>query len=322
MISTTAPGETAQGHVPVMLDEVVESLKPRAGEVYLDGTFGAGGYTRAFLQQAACRVFAIDRDPDAIARAQVMAQEFQNRLDILPGCFGDMARLLSQAGVQKLEGIVLDIGVSSIQLSSPERGFSFMHDGALDMRMSKSGPSAYDVVNKAEEKELADIIFRYGEEKAARRIANAIVRHRSESPIETTLQLAGLIEKVLGPRAAHKTHPATRTFQALRIYINDELGELERALASAIDLLKPGGRLVVVTFHSLEDSIVKNFLRQHSGRAPGGSRHLPPVERQPALFDVPFGQGLKPSAAEIDRNPRSRSARLRLGIRTKGEMDA
>ncbi len=308
----------APGHVPVMLHEVLDTVKPRDGGVYVDGTFGAGGYTRALLEAADCTVYAIDRDPAAQARAAVMAKDFPGRLYPLHGCFGSVAALLAAAGIAKIDGLVLDLGVSSPQLETPERGFSFQKDGPLDMRMGDSGPSAADVVNTASEQEIADILFDYGEERAARRIARRIAAARSLRPIVTTKELAEIIHSVLPMHGGLKTDTATRSFQALRIYVNDELGELDRALEAAVQLLSPEGRLVVVSFHSLEDSRVKKFFREKSGGQPQGSRHLPPVNAGAAqpLFLLAQRQGLGPSAEEIARNPRARSARLRYGIRT------
>ncbi len=298
-----------------MLDEVLETLQPRDGGIYVDGTFGAGGYTRAILEAADCTVYAIDRDPDAILRAEKMAAEFPGRLLPLHGCFGSVAELLAQADVSQVDGIVLDIGVSSIQLSSPERGFSFQHDGPLDMRMSRNGQSAADVANTADEKDLADIIFNYGEERASRRIAKSIIAAR---PLRTTQDLVRAVHKVLPMHGGHKTDTATRTFQALRIFVNDELGELERALDAAEKLLVPGGRLVVVSFHSLEERCVKNFLKEKSGRLPNVSRHMPAAAQDAAAtFALEESGGLKPTDEETTRNPRARSARLRYGIRTE-----
>jgi len=297
-----------------MLREVLQTLVPKDGGVYVDGTFGAGGYTRAILDAAACKVYAIDRDPEAFARANAMANEYGSRLIPLHGCFGSVAEMLADAGVQKIDGIVLDLGVSSIQLATPERGFSFQHDGPLDMRMSREGKSAKDVVNTAGEKELADIIYTYGEERASRQIAKKIVLSR---PLSTTRDLANAVHSVLPMHGGIKTDTATRTFQALRIFVNDELGELERALEAAENLLDEGGRLVVVSFHSLEDWRVKNFLKEKSGRTANASRHLPVHEdtRKPS-FIVEESNGLKPQDDETAANPRARSARLRYGIRT------
>ncbi len=304
-------------HIPVMLGEVLAALRPQDGGVYVDGTFGAGGYTRAILEAADCTVYAIDRDPEAYARAIAMAKDFNGRLIPLHGCFGDIESLLAGKGVPRINGLVLDIGVSSIQLSTPERGFSFQKDGPLDMRMSKEGPSAADVVNTMPEKELADIIFQYGEERASRQIAKKIVTQRAIAPIQTTLELANLIHSVLPQHGKLKTDTATKTFQALRIHVNDELGELEKALESAEHLLAPEGRLVVVSFHSLEDWRVKNFLKERAGKLGNNSRHLPIApEGEAPTFVLEESNGQKATDDEIDINPRSRSARLRYGIRT------
>lgn len=300
-----------------MLSEVLRALNPQDGGVFVDATFGAGGYTRAILEAADCTVYAIDRDPEAFLRAQEMAQEFQGRLLPVQGRFGDMASLLQRLGLIRVDGIVLDIGVSSMQIDEPRRGFSFLREGPLDMRMGSEGRSARDVVNDTPEKELADILFVYGEERASRRIAKRIVERR---PVETTTELAAIVHSVLPMHGGLKSDTATRTFQALRIFVNDELGELERALEAAESLLKPGGRLVVVTFHSLEDSIVKRFLKEKSGKISHGSRHLPPsVAGAPPAFLLEEAGGLKPSDAEVAGNPRARSARLRWGVRTEAE---
>jgi len=304
-------------HIPVMLGEVLHALRPKDGGVYVDGTFGAGGYTRAILEAADCTVHAVDRDPEAYARALAMERDFSGRLIPLHGCFGGITELLREIGVLHIDGLVLDIGVSSIQLSTPERGFSFQKDGPLDMRMSKDGRSAADVVNGAPEQELADIIFKYGEERASRQIARKIVTARKEAPVRTTLQLAHIVHSVLPQHPKLKTDTATKTFQALRIYVNDELGELEKALLAAEHLLRPGGRLVVVAFHSLEDWRVKTFLRERAGRLGNNSRHLPaaPAGEEPT-FILEESNGLKAPEAETAANPRSRSARLRWGVRT------
>ena len=309
--------QSSSVHIPVMLEEVLYALRPKDGGVYVDGTFGAGGYTRAILEAADCIVYAIDRDPEAIARAVAMAEDFPGRLIPLQGCFGSMAELLKTVSVERVNGIVLDVGVSSMQLSIPARGFSFQTDGPLDMRMSKEGESAADVVNTASEKDIADIIFRYGGERASRRIANKIVRVRALAPIETTLQLADIVHSVLPKNSGLKTDTATRTFQALRIHVNDELEELEKALVASENLLLPEGRIAVVSFHSLEDGCVKFFLKERSGRQCNNSRHLPAKAAGPApTFSVIKIGGLKASVAEIEANPRSRSARLRYGVRT------
>lgn len=310
--------ENTPQHIPVMLDDVLFALRPVDGGVYVDGTFGAGGYTRAILEAADCAVYGIDRDPEAFARAKAMQRDFKGRFIPLHGCFGDVQELLAAEGVTQIDGFVLDIGVSSIQLSTAARGFSFQHDGPLDMRMSLDGMSAADVVNTASEEDLADIIYTYGEERASRRIAKEIVTARAQEKITTTKQLADLIHRVLPMHGGMKTDTATKTFQALRIHVNDELGELERALAASEHILKPDGRLVVVSFHSLEDWRVKNFLREKSGHTVGTSRHLPqsPQEAPPVIFQLDRKNGVAPAPEEIARNPRARSARLRLGIRT------
>ncbi len=308
------------GHRPVMLREVLAVLNPRAGGIYVDGTFGAGGYSRAILDAADCTVWGLDRDPDAIAAGTGMAEHYRGRLNLVAGRFGDMAALLNSRGVTASDGIALDIGVSSMQLDRAERGFSFRHDGPLDMRMEKHGETAADIVNSRSERELADIIFRYGEERRARTIARAIVAARRQAPIATTLQLAEIVRKALRGRSSAGIDPATRTFQALRIYLNDELGELDRGLAAAEDLLRPGGCLAVVTFHSLEDRTAKGFLRRRSGRSPHQSRHLPHRpeslrDPEPSFRLLP-ASGAAPSDEEVRSNPRARSARLRAAERT------
>jgi len=307
------------GHTPVMLREVLTALAPKDGGVYIDGTFGTGGYTRALLASADCTVYAIDRDPEAIAHAKKLAHEFPGRLIPLHGCFGDMETLLQTADAMHIDGIVLDIGVSSPQIDSAQRGFSFRHEGPLDMRMGGTGVSAADVVNTASEDDLADILFTFGEERAARRIARRIVTARAESPLRTTSDLARTVHDILPMHGGMKTDTATRTFQALRIYINDELGELTRALNAAERLLTPGGALVVVTFHSLEDRIVKHFFRERARQSAHPSRHRPLVTAdaaRPLSFRSGPHDGDTAGATETQNNPRARSARLRSGIRT------
>jgi 16S rRNA (cytosine1402-N4)-methyltransferase len=300
-----------------MLAEVLAALEPRDDGIYVDGTFGGGGYTRAILERSQARVYAIDRDPDAIAAGAGLAARFPGRLILIEGPFSEMAELLGSHGVDGADGIVLDIGVSSMQLGDPERGFSFMADGPLDMRMSRTGPTAAEVVNNYEQAELARIIARYGEERRARAIARAIVAARQDAPITRTSELVALIERVMGRPRPDMIHPATRTFQALRIYVNDELGELERALEASEALLNPGGRLVVVAFHSLEDRIVKRFLTERSGRAARPSRHAPMAGAGPEPTFEPLTKGaLRPTPDECDANPRARSARLRAALRT------
>lgn len=309
-----SPGPGGE-HVPVLLGEMLVALDVRSGGTYLDATFGAGGYSRAILQAGAGRVFAIDRDPAAVARGRELAAACP-RFTMLEGRFGDMAELLAVHGVRQLDGVVLDLGVSSMQLDEAGRGFSFAVDGPLDMRMSGVGISAAEVVNRADADTLTDILRRYGEEPAARRIARAIVERRRRSPIERTRELAELVAGVVG-RKAGRIDPATRTFQALRIHVNDELGELERALHAAEALLVPGGRLVVVAFHSLEDRIVKRFFAERSDASPRPSRHLPmPVAPSEApRWRLLAKRPVRPGPAEIAANPRARSARLRWAER-------
>lgn len=297
------------GHLPVMLNEVLAALSPRDGGLYIDGTFGGGGYSRAILESSDCQVLGIDRDPAAIARGAALQALYPGRLQLMHGTFSQMDRYLTEVGMASADGVVLDLGVSSFQFDEPERGFSFRADGPLDMRMGLVGPSAADVVNTADERALADILLRYGEERKARAIARAIVKAR---PIARTLQLAELVAGVLGPKArAAAIHPATRTFQALRIYVNDELGELERALDAAASVLAPAGRLAVVSFHSLEDRIVKRFLQSRSGRASAPSRHVPMGAQVRPQYRLLGAFPDMPGEPEILRNPRSRSAKLR-----------
>jgi 16S rRNA (cytosine1402-N4)-methyltransferase len=299
-------------HIPVMLPDVVRLMAPHAGGVYLDGTFGVGGYTAALLEAAPCTVWAIDRDPEAIARGATLAARYSGQLHLIQGQFGDMLTLLAENGVTALDGVMLDLGVSSFQLDDPTRGFSFRADGPLDMRMSRSGRTAADLVNTLAERELADLLFELGEERASRRISRAIVAARAEAPITTTGRLAAIIRGVLPPDHSG-IDPATRSFQALRIGVNDELGEVARALAQASELLSPGGRLVVVSFHSLEDRIVKRFMTEAAGRAPAPSRHDPRglAGRPAPRFRLLTARPLRPTAAETTANPRGRSARLR-----------
>jgi 16S rRNA (cytosine1402-N4)-methyltransferase len=316
------PGERAtEGavrHIPVLLDEVLAALKPRDGEVFVDGTFGAGGYTSAILESADVRVIAIDQDPNALAAGQALVAKYVPRLILREGRFGDLDQLVVDAGFSAVDGIVLDIGVSSMQLDEAGRGFSFMSDGPLDMRMSQSGPSAADVIREASEELLADIFYHLGEERRSRAVARAIGNARESGSITTTRQLADLVQRTLGRAKGDDKHPATRVFQALRIYVNDELGQLMDALAAAERCLKSDGRLVVVTFHSLEDRIVKRYLTDASGRNPSGSRHLPPAA-EPATaprYRIVNQRPLTPSTKEIAANPRARSARLRAAERT------
>ena len=299
-------------HIPVLLDEVIAGLSPQAGEVHVDGTFGAGGYTRAILNSGA-KVIAFDRDPDAIRDGQGLVAESGERLTLVPERFSRMRQALADRGVGQVDGVTLDIGVSSMQLDQAERGFSFQSDGPLDMRMSQEGESAADFVNKADESEIADVLYHYGEEPKSRRVARAIVAAR---PIERTGQLAEVVRKALGHHPGMKKDPATRTFQAIRIHLNQEMQELEEGLEAAEQVLKDGGRLAVVTFHSLEDRIVKRFLKERSGSTPAGSRHLPVQAKGPAATFGTVAKAVRPGAAELDRNPRARSATLRVAHRT------
>ena len=308
-------------HVPVMLPEVVQLLAPAAGETLLDGTFGGGGYAAALLEAAACTVWAIDRDPDAIARGAALAARHPGRLHLVQGRFGDMMALLSARGVAHLDGVVLDLGLSSFQIDDPARGFSFRSEGPLDMRMAhgpeERGLTAADLVNGLPETELADTLYQFGEERLSRRIARAIVAARAAAPITTTLQLAAVVRGVVPPDRSG-IDPATRTFQALRIRVNDELGEVARALEQASALLAPGGRLVVVSFHSLEDRLVKRFMQDAAGRSPAPSRHDPAGlnTRGTPDFRLLTPKARRPGAAEVHANPRARSARLRALART------
>jgi 16S rRNA (cytosine1402-N4)-methyltransferase len=299
-------------HIPVMVTEMLDRLEPRAEGRYLDATFGGGGYTAAILQAAPCTVWAIDRDPAAIARGAAVAARFPGRLHLIEGRFGAMLALLEERGIAALDGVVLDLGVSSFQIDDPARGFSFRADGPLDMRMGGDGPTAADLVNTLPADALADVLYAYGEERASRRIARAVVAARQEAPIETTAQLAGIIRGVLPPDRSG-IDPATRSFQALRIRVNQELEEIEAALGQASSLLSPGGRLVVVSFHSLEDRIVKRFMIEAAGRAPAPSRHDPRglMRRGAAGYRLLTARALRPGAPEIEANPRARSARLR-----------
>lgn len=298
-------------HIPVMLAEVIEHLAPAPGAVILDGTFGAGGYSRAILERGA-QVIALDRDPTAIAAGASLVASSDGRLSLHHSTFGRLDEFAPEGG---LDGVVLDIGVSSMQLDEAERGFSFQKDGPLDMRMSSDGVSAADVVNRARANDLIRIFSFLGEERQPGRIARAIEKRRAEKTFTTTRDLANLIEMVNPRRAADKIHPATRVFQALRIYVNNELGELADALFAAERALKPGGRLVVVTFHSLEDRIVKRFFADRAGKA-SGSRHLPEVAQAPTIFEPLTRQAVSASKAEAEINPRARSAKLRAGVRT------
>jgi 16S rRNA (cytosine1402-N4)-methyltransferase len=320
MMAGRSEGQPAAGgpahHIPVLLDEVVSALCVKEGGVYLDGTFGAGGYTRALLALGA-EVIALDRDPQAIAGGQSLVEGSDGRLRLVGGRFGELDAIARGLGVERFDGIVLDIGVSSMQIDEAARGFSLRHDAPLDMRMEKRGRTAADILAQDDEETIANILFHYGEERASRRIARAIVADRPTSPYVSTLQLAQMIERVAPAKPGELTHPATRSFQALRIAVNDELGELAKALFAAEAMLVAQGRLAVVTFHSLEDRIVKQFFARRSGRGQAVSRLLP-GEPSPAAptFVVSAGQPIGPGERERMENPRSRSAKLRFGART------
>lgn len=314
-------------HRPVLLTEVLAALTPGGNDIIVDSTFGAGGYSRAILEAAPCRVIAIDRDPEALSRGEGLRDAYPERLTLVRGRFGEMEALLAGEGIGSVQGVVFDLGVSSPQLDTAERGFSFRQDGPLDMRMGAEGETAADVVNTADAEELAGIIRRFGEERHARRIARAIEAARAEAPITRTLELADLVASAIptprrGPRgkrgAAKTIHPATRTFQALRIYVNDEIGQLRRGLEAAERLLAGGGRLAVVSFHSLEDREVKRFLRARAGLAPRPHRHSPALENTGPVpsFELLFRGVVKPADDEAAANPRARSARLRAARRT------
>lgn len=320
MTVSRSEGQPAAGgpvhHIPVLLDEVVSALCVKEGGVYLDGTFGAGGYARAMLARGA-QVIALDRDPQAIAGGQGLVEASGGRLRLLEGRFGELDIIARGLGVERLDGVALDVGVSSMQIDDALRGFSLRHDAPLDMRMEKTGRTAADILLEEDEETIANILFHYGEERAARRIARAIVADRSTAPYTSTVQLAQMIERVAPARPGELTHPATRSFQALRIAVNDELGELARGLFAAEAILAPQGRLAVVTFHSLEDRIVKQFFARRSGRGQAASRLLPgePAPAAPT-FVVSAGQPVVPGERERTENPRSRSAKLRFGERT------
>ncbi len=306
-------------HTSVLLDQVVEAIAPAPGQVVVDATFGAGGYTRAFLDQGA-EVIAFDRDPTARRFAEPLAEAAPGRFQLIERRFSELEDGLAEAGKTGCDGVAFDLGVSSMQLDEADRGFSFMRDGPLDMRMGRDGPTAADLVNTAEPVELARIFWLYGEERKSRHIVNVLARRRAEQPFTRTLDLAEVVERALGGRRGAPTHPATRVFQALRIAVNEELAELEAGLEAAERALVPGGRLAVVTFHSLEDRIVKSFLTERAGRTPAGSRHRPPSEAGPApTFDLQFKSARASGDAETAANPRARSAKLRAAIRTDAE---
>jgi 16S rRNA (cytosine1402-N4)-methyltransferase len=307
---------TATPHISVLLGEVVEALDAKPGDMVVDGTFGAGGYTRAILASGAS-VTAFDRDP-TVQRFTADLPATDGRFRLIQDRFSQISAYLGEASV---DGVTLDLGVSSMQLDEAERGFSFMRDGPLDMRMGDDGPTAADLVNTLDQTELARILYVYGEEHASRRVASFIVKRRAEQPFTRTLDLAAVIERSLGGRKGAKVHPATRSFQGLRIAVNDELGELEAGLVAAERVLKPGGRLAVVTFHSLEDRIVKNFLAERAGRTPGGSRHAPPTAAgAPPSFKLISTKAIAPGEEELAVNPRARSSKLRAAIRTEAPV--
>ncbi|WP_134678957.1 16S rRNA (cytosine(1402)-N(4))-methyltransferase RsmH [Paracoccus ravus] len=303
-------------HISVLLGPLLRAVAPVSG-VWVDGTFGAGGYARGLLAQGAARVIGIDRDPMVFRMAQEWAGEFGDRLTLVEGTFSQ----LDELAAEPVDGVVLDLGVSSMQLDQAERGFSFLRDGPLDMRMGGEGPSAAELLNTAPEAVIADVLYLFGEERASRRIAKAIVAAR---PLSRTGELAEIIAGCLPRPKPGQSHPATRAFQAIRIWVNDEFGQLVAGLAAAERALKPGGKLAVVSFHSLEDRIVKRFMQSRSGSAGGGSRHAPEAKQEAPAFTLPFRRAIGPDEAELAANPRSRSALLRVGIRTEtpaGQVD-
>ena len=307
-------------HVPVLGGEAVEMLEPRDGGIYVDATFGAGGYSRAILDVAGTRVLGIDRDRSAIVGGFDLVDRSGGRLTLVEDRFSNLAEICAAQGFAAVDGVVMDVGVSSMQLDEAERGFSFRLGGPLDMRMGRDGPTAADVIASASETDLANIIYIFGEERHSRAVARAIVAARKEAPVTTTRALAAIVTKVVRSKPG-EIHPATRTFQALRIFVNEELDELHLALAAAERVLKPGGRLVVVSFHSLEDRIVKNFFAER-GKAGGGSRHLPEITQAAPSFVILTKRPVKPDDAEISANPRARSAKLRAAERTQAPAHA
>ena len=336
--SEPTPGRHRVAHIPVLLSEVLDALKPTDGATFIDATFGAGGYASALLDAAQCSVLALDRDPTAFQTGQTVVSHYAPRLQLVLAPFSGMSDVVAEQNLASVDGVVFDLGVSSMQLDQAARGFSFAQDGPLDMRMFapieggadtqeidtdsmarlEHGPSAADVVNTFDEVDLANILYDFGEERRSRAIAKAIVQRRAERLFETTLDLADLVARVLGKRPGDPKHPATRTFQALRIFVNDELGELRQGLLAAEQVLKAGGRLAVVSFHSLEDRIVKRFLTERAGKTPGPSRHLPmlSIQLSEPCFRIVNPRPLTPSKGELDVNPRARSARLRIAERT------
>jgi 16S rRNA (cytosine1402-N4)-methyltransferase len=307
-------------HVPVLGGEAVEMLEPRDGGIYVDATFGAGGYSRAILDVAGTRVLGIDRDRSAIVGGFDLVDRSGGRLTLVEDRFSNLAEICAAQGFAAVDGVVMDVGVSSMQLDEAERGFSFRLGGPLDMRMGRDGPTAADVIASASETDLANIIYIFGEERHSRAVAGAIVAARKEAPVTTTRALAAIVAKVVRSKPG-EIHPATRTFQALRIFVNEELDELHLALTAAESVLKPGGRLVVVSFHSLEDRIVKNFFAER-GKAGGGSRHLPEIAQAAPSFVILTKRPVKPDDAEISANPRARSAKLRAAERTQAPAHA
>ena len=307
-------------HHPVMLPQIISALAPKDGDHIVDATFGNGGYSHEILNKADCFVAGIDRDPDAISRAQTQMQKFSKKFTILEGSFSEIERLTANTPFNRPDGIVFDLGVCSTQLDEAERGFSFKSDGPLDMRMSKAGESAADIVNSMPEKELADIIFTYGDERASRRIARAITAKREEAPLLRTSELARIVRSVLPRAKKGQSDPATRTFQALRIYINNEINELCDALLASERILQEGGILAVVSFHSLEDRIIKRFFRQRAGYAAQPSRHQPIQPDAEITFRLLPRKPILPEISEIETNPRARSAKLRVGIRTSAAV--
>ncbi|MDU9002552.1 16S rRNA (cytosine(1402)-N(4))-methyltransferase RsmH [Sedimentitalea todarodis] len=318
-MAVEAHPEKSDAHIPVLLRPLLAAVSP-VGGIWLDGTFGAGGYTRGLLDAGADKVVAVDRDPLAFDMAKGWADQYGDRLVMQSGVFSRMDEYASA-----LDGVVLDLGVSSMQLDQAERGFSFMRDGPLDMRMSQSGPSAADLVNEADESVLADILFHYGEERASRRIARAIIRARTDAPVTTTLQLAGIIESCLPRPKPGQSHPATRSFQALRIAVNEEYDELYQGLMAAERALKPGGQLAVVSFHSIEDRMVKRFLSARAGQGGRANRYAPETEEAAPQFALKSRKAIGADEEELAENPRARSAKLRVAIRTDapaGTLDA
>ena len=315
---TTPEAPREDPHIPVLLDAILGAVAPVSG-VWLDGTLGAGGYACGLLAAGAERVVAVDRDPSVFEIAADRVGPYRDRLTMIEGRFSELDAHAVAAGHPRLDGVVLDLGVSSMQLDRPERGFSFLRDGPLDMRMSGKGPSAADLLNTLGETAIADILYAYGEERASRRIARAIVAERARAPIETTRRLAEIVAGCLPRARPGQPHPATRSFQALRIAVNDELGELVAGLQAAERALAPGGWLAVVSFHSLEDRIVKRFLQSRASAGGGGSRHLPQAPAQEPGFDLGSRRAIPPAPEEAARNPRARSAKLRLGRRTAAQ---